>query len=136
MARILCIDYGTKKVGMAVTDPLQIIVSGLDTVSRSDLDHFLESYMDQEDVEKIVIGDPGDENDQTKKLQNEIRNYKGKLEKKYPGIPIEFQDESFSSKDAKAVILASGAKKKKRRNKSLVDKISAVLILQDHLNHR
>lgn len=136
MPRILCIDYGRKKIGLAVTDPLQIIVSGLDTVLRVDLDQFLENYLKEEAVEKIVIGDPGASNERTALLQKEIFNYKNKLSKKYPEILFDYQDESFSSHDAKAVILASGAKRKKRRDKALVDKVSAILILQDHLNHK
>ena len=136
MPRILCIDYGRKKVGLAATDPLQIIVSGLDTVARMNLETFLDGYLKEEEVEKIVLGDPGAHNERTALLQKEIINFKNKLAKKYPKLSFAMHDESFSSQDAKAVILASGAKKKKRRDKALVDKISAVLILQDHLNHK
>lgn len=135
MARIIGIDYGTKKVGLAVTDPLQLIVSGLATVARSDLDAFIDDYMSSEAVEEVVLGIPHHPDGNRAQLADEITNYGKKLTHKYPDVSISFQDESYSSREARQIILKSGARKKKRRDKSLVDKISAVLILQTYLKH-
>ena len=136
MSRIICLDYGRKKIGLAATDPLQIIVSGLDTIPRNQIEEFLKNYLEEEEVEKIVLGDPGRLNEQTATLQNEIVNFSKKLSKLFPAIPVVLHDEKFSSAEAKKIILASGAKKKKRRDKALIDKVSAVLILQDYLDHK
>ena len=129
----MAIDYGTKRVGIAVTDPLQIIANGLDTVPTKDIYDFLEKYINEEDLECIVVGEPldldGNPTDSTPHVVGFIR----KIQKLFPKIEVVTQDERFTSKDAKRIILESGAKKKKRRDKSLVDKISAVLILQEYL---
>lgn len=133
MSRIMAIDYGTKKTGIAVTDPLKIIANGLNTVPTNRLMDFFEEYFFTEVVETIVFGvviradgTPGSNQLRINKLMKEIK-------KKYPQINITTFDESFTSLRAKEIILKSGVKKKKRRDKSLVDKISAVLILQDYM---
>lgn len=136
MPRILAIDYGTKRTGLAVTDPLQIIASGLETVATAELISYLENYLNTEEVETIVIGEPFYPDGNPAQLAGTIRELAGKLQKRFPNVRVALQDERFTSEDAKAIILQSGIKKKKRREKALVDKISAVLILQDFLGHR
>lgn len=135
MPRILSIDYGTKKTGIAVTDPLQIIVNGLDTIQTKHLVQFLVDYTLHEEVEKIIIGYPTHPDGNPAQLASEINKFAEKLEKKFPGIIILLHDERYTSKEAKRIIAKSGLPQKKRRNKALVDKISAVLILQDYLSH-
>ena len=132
MARILGIDFGTKRIGIAVTDPLKIIVSPLATIRADAAIDFLNAYMMAEDVEAIVCGFPGVEN---KDLHAALEMFVERLKSKFAGIPIFFQDEDFTSQKASKVILESGLRKKDRRDKSLVDKISAVLILQGYLGH-
>ena len=135
MGRILGIDYGLKRTGIAATDPLQIIVNGLDTVDTKDLKNYLESYISSEAVDKIVIGLPQHKDGNYTELKEPIDNLANYLINKFPSLIIDFEDESFTSVRAKEVILQSGAKKKKRKDKKLVDKISAVLILQQYLKH-
>lgn len=129
------IDYGTKRVGIAVTDPLQIIATGLTTVATSEIFTFLKNYLQTEEVECMVIGEPKHLDGNPTSLSPKIDTFIKKLNKLFPELRVERQDERFTSKDAKQIILQSGAKKKKRQDKSLVDKISAVLILQDFLEH-
>ena len=137
MARIIGIDYGTKRVGVAVTDSLQIIVNGLDTVPTSEIFDFLKKHMEEEEVECIVVGEPMHKDGNPAQIAHLVVGFIRKLKKLFPEIKVDTQDERFTSRDAKAIILQSGIKKKKRRNdKELVDKISAVLILQDYLGHR
>ena len=133
MARILAIDYGLKRTGIAVTDELQIIASGLTTVSTKDLIPFLQDYIKKEEVELFLIGEP-------KKLDNSpsdsealITPFIQKLEKEFPKIPINRVDERFTSKMAFQTMIDSGLKKKQRKNKALIDEISATLILQSYL---
>lgn len=133
MARILAIDYGSKKTGIAVTDPLHITISGLDTVPTVDLISFLEAYFQEEEVSVIVLGMPHHADGQPAQLAPVIRQLGEKLKKKFPEKTIALQDEAFSSVEAKQVILQSGARKKKRRDKTLVDKVSATLILRDYM---
>ena len=135
MARILSIDYGRKRCGIAATDPLQIIVTAIDTAATHTLFDFLVKYMSEEEVEKIVFGKPTHADGNETFLMDDIRLFIKKLLKKYPEMEIDFQDESFTSFEAKNIIMLSGAKKKKRRDKALIDKISAVIILQKYLNH-
>ena len=132
----MAIDYGTKRVGIAVTDPLQIIATGLTTVATKDLFTFLQQYLSEEAVSCIVVGEPLDLNGQPAEVAPAIKTFKERLVKTFPDLRSESQDERFTSVDAKRIILQSGAKKKKRRDKALVDKISAVLILQDFLEHQ
>jgi putative Holliday junction resolvase len=133
MARIMAIDYGKKRTGLAVTDPLKMIASGLTTVATHDLIPYLKKYMAQEAVEKVIIGDPknldGTATDATALVQECIRV----LKKNFPDLPIIKMDERFTSKMAFQSMLDSGLKKKERRNKALVDEISATIILQEYL---
>lgn len=133
LARILAIDYGTKRTGLAVTDPLQIIANGLDTVATKDLEAYLRQYMDQEEVETIVVGEPFYPDGNPAQIHHLVIGFARRLKKLFPNIAVVTHDESFTSEEAKQIILQSGAGKKKRRDKGLVDKVSAVLILQDYL---
>ena len=135
MSRILAIDYGTKKTGLATTDPLQIIVSGLDTIATAELIPFLKRYTTQEQVSKIIIGYPYHSDGNPGQLAPIIEGLANQLRKQFPSLEIVFHDESLTSKQAKEIILKSGHRKKKRRDKTLVDKVSAILILQDYLKH-
>jgi putative Holliday junction resolvase len=133
LARILSIDYGTKRTGLAVTDPLQLIASGLETVPTASLFDYLADYFQQEEVERIVIGEPLYPDGNPAQIHHLVIGFARKLQKLYPNKQIVLHDERFTSEEAKRAILMSGAKKKKRRDKSLVDKISAVIILQDYM---
>jgi putative Holliday junction resolvase len=135
MARILGIDYGAKRCGIAATDPLQIIVSPISTEATEHILTFLKSYFVQEDVEKVVIGLPTHSDGSFTHLKPNIDNFAAKLKNLYPELEIDFQDESFTSLEAKNIILNSGKKKKARRNKENIDLVSAVLILQRYLKH-
>ena len=132
----MSIDYGMKRVGIAVTDPLQIIANGLDTVPTSEIFDFLKTYTDNEEVSEIVVGMPLHADGNPTGLEPAINDFIRKVNKLFPTIKVVRQDERFTSSDAKRIILQSGARKKKRRDKSLVDKISAVLILQEFLESR
>ena len=133
MARILAIDYGTKRTGLAVTDPLQIIATGLDTVATPELLDYLQRYLAQEEVETFVVGEPLHPDGNPAQLMPEVVGFVRKLRKLFPDVPVVMQDERFTSESAKDVIRQSGAGQKKRRDKALVDKVAAVLILQDYL---
>ncbi len=135
MARIIGIDYGTKRTGIAVTDPLQIIVNGLTTVPTDEIFDFLKDYFEEEEVEKIVVGEPMHADGTPAQIAHLVVGFVRKLKKLYPDKEIVTHDERYTSVAAKAAILQSGAKQKKRRDKALVDKISATLILQDYLGH-
>lgn len=135
MGRILGLDFGLKRCGLSVTDPLQIIVTSLDTVETSKLQSFFEQYFAANQVDKIVIGMPTHKDGNFTHIKPNIDSLVGELNKRYPNILIDFQDESFSSVDAKNIILQSGVKKKKRQDKALVDKVSAIVILQRYLKH-
>lgn len=130
--RILSIDYGKKRTGLAVTDPLQIIANGLATVSTSELFDYLKRYTSQEQVERIVIGRPTQPNGQPSENLVRVEQFVNRWRKAMPEIPIEYYDERFTSVLAHQAILDSGIGKKARReNKGLVDEISATIILQD-----
>ena len=135
VARIMGIDYGTKRIGIAVTDPLQIIVNGLDTVTTKDIYSFLKQYCEEEEVEKIVVGEPFYPDGNPAQIHHLVVGFVRKLKKIYPDKEIVMHDERYTSEAAKEVIRNSGLKQKKRRDKSLVDKVSAVLILQEYLGH-
>lgn len=136
MARILAIDYGSKRSGIAVTDPLQLIASPLETISTASLLDFIQDYLTKEPVETIVIGEPLHADGRPTNIHHLVIGLARKLRKVYPEITVELHDESFTSADAKKIILQSGTKKKKRRDKSLVDKVSAALILSDYLESK
>jgi len=133
LARILAIDYGTKRCGLAVTDPLQIVPGGLDTVPTAELMDYLKRYLEQEAVETIVLGEPFYPDGNPAQIHHLVIGLFRKLKKNFPDQRIELQDERFTSEDAKAVIRQSGARQKKRRDKSLVDKVSATLILSAYM---
>jgi len=133
MARILCIDYGLKRTGIAVTDPLQIIATGLTTVDSKELISFLKKYFQQEQVELIVIGDPKNLDDSDTHATPLVQQIIKKLEKEFPQIPIKKVDERFTSKMAKQAMIDMGMKKKDRRNKRTVDEIAATIMLQEYM---
>lgn len=133
MARIMAIDYGSKRVGIAVTDVLQIIASGLTTVHSKDLIHFLEDYLKKEDVECIVVGEPKTLSNQASESARYIEPFVTHLTRKFPKIKIARYDERFTSTLAHQTMLMSGVNKKKRADKETVDMISATIILQDYL---
>ncbi len=134
MARILALDYGKVRTGIAVTDELQLIASGLSTVETKNLLPFLEDYTKKESVELFVVGLPKQMDNTESESEVLIKGFLNKLKAKFPTIPVERQDERFTSKMAVQSMLDSGMKKKKRRDKALVDEISATLILQAYLN--
>jgi putative Holliday junction resolvase len=134
LARILALDFGKVRTGIAVTDELQLIASGLTTVETKDLLDFLEGYTQQESVERFVVGLPKQMDNTASESEVLIQNFLKKLTAKFPSIPVERQDERFTSKMAFQSMLDSGMKKKKRKDKALVDEISATLILQAYLN--
>ena len=133
MGRILAIDYGTKRTGLAVTDEMQIIASGLTTVDTKELIVFLKNYITSENVEKFVVGLPKQMNNTASESEVYIQKFLQKLTKSIPDIPIERVDERFTSKMAFQTMIDSGLKKKQRQNKALIDEISATLILQSYL---
>lgn len=134
MSRIVAIDYGEKRTGLATTDPLQLIASPLTTVNTNELFDFLEQYLKIEKVETIVIGVPNTLNNQTNPILKKIETFTQKLQQKFPNIALKHVDERFTSKMASQAILKSGAKKIKRQDKSLIDKVSAAIILQSYLD--
>ena len=135
--RILSIDYGKKRTGLAVTDPLQIIAGGVGTVETSVLYEYIEAYIQREQVERIVIGKPMQPNGQPSENMVRVENFYNRWRKAHPEIPIEYYDERFTSVLAHRAMIDGGVKKKTRReNKGLVDEISATIILQDYLQSR
>ena len=135
--RILSIDYGKKRTGLAVTDPLQIIAGGLGTVETSVLYEYIEAYIQREQVERIVIGKRMQPNGQPSENMVRVENFYNRWRKAHPEIPIEYYDERFTSVLAHRAMIDGGVKKKTRReNKGLVDEISATIILQDYLQSR
>jgi len=135
MARIISIDYGEKRSGIACTDPMQIIVSPVAGILTSELMTYLEAYFDREKVDKIVLGMPTYEDDNPTPLVKLILKFISDIKQKYPDISIDTINEGFTTQRAKEVIYMSGIKKQKRKDKHLVDKMSAVIILQEYLGH-
>ena len=136
MARILSIDYGRKRTGLAVTDPLQLIAGGLATVSTHELFDWLKDYVGREPVERIVIGEPRQTNGQPSENYQRVQEFINRWRRAMPAIPIECYDERFTSVLAQQVMIDAGLKKKARQDKALVDEISAVIILQDYMRSR
>lgn len=136
MSRILAIDYGRKRTGIAVTDPMQIIANGLTTVSTHQLMDFLLNYIKQEPVERIIIGHPKQMNNEDSENMKNIIPFMNRLKKLLPDMPVELVDERFTSVLAHQAMLAVGLKKKDRQNKALVDEISATIILQSYLESK
>ena len=133
MARIICIDYGGKRTGIAVTDPLQIIATGLTTVDSKELIPFLKKYFLREEVELIIIGEPKNLDDSDTHATPLVKEAIKKLEKEFPQIPVKTVDERFTSKMAKQAMIDMGMKKKDRQNKRTVDEIAATMMLQEYL---
>ncbi len=136
LGRILAIDYGRKRVGLAVTDPLQIIANSLTTIQTKDIWDFLADYFQKEDVECVVIGYPKQLNNQASDSVRYINPFLGRFQKLYPKMIIKQVDERFTSKIAFQTMIDAGLKKKARQNKELVDTISATIILQSYLEQR
>ncbi|GIM58216.1 Holliday junction resolvase RuvX [Capnocytophaga canimorsus] len=136
MARILALDYGTRRTGIAVTDPLQLIASGLTTVSTPELLDFLKAYLAQESVCKIVIGKPKRLNNEDSETEIYITAFIEQLKKAFPELDLIRVDERFTSKMAFQSLIDGGLKKKQRQNKALIDQVSATLILQSYLEQK
>ena len=136
MARLLAIDYGKKRTGLAVTDELQIIANGLTTVATATLVDFILDYVKREPVERIIVGMPKQMNNEPSENMCRIRPFVGRLRNLLPEIPVEYHDERFTSLLAHQAILASGIGKMARRNKELVDEVSATIILQSYMESR
>ena len=136
VARILSIDYGRKRTGLAVTDPLQLIAGGLATVSTAELFDWLKAYVVREPVERIVIGEPRQTNGEPSENLPRVREFFNRWRKAMPDIPVEFYDERFTSVLAHQAMLDGGLKKKARQNKALVDEISATILLEDYMRSR
>ena len=135
--RILSIDYGKKRTGLAVTDPLQIIANGLATVPTSELYTYIEGYIKKEQVERIVIGKPMQPNGEPSENLARVENFYNRWRKAHPEVPIVYYDERFTSVIAHRAMIDGGVKKKVRKeNKGLVDEISATIILQDYLESK
>lgn len=136
----MAIDYGNKRVGVAVTDPLKIIATGLATVHAKDIIKFLQDYFSKEKVECIVVGDPKQMNNQASSSATSVEKFIKELKKYFPKLLIERMDERFTSQIALQTMIDGGLKKKARQSKALVDEISATLILQSYLekiiNHK
>ena len=136
MARILSIDFGRKRTGLAVTDPLQIIAGGLATVATSELFEWLQAYIAREPVERIVIGEPRQPNGEPSENLARVQQFVNRWRKAVPNIPIEYYDERFTSVLAHQTMIDGGLRKKARQNKGLVDEISATIILEDYMRSR
>ncbi len=136
LARILAIDYGEKRTGIAITDDLQIIASGLTTVDTKKIFSFLTEYLKNENVELFVVGEPKQLNNTESESEQFIKSFILKLSTTFPKIPIKRIDERFTSKMAFQSMIDSGLKKKQRQNKALIDEISATIILQSYLNQK
>ncbi|HTF02667.1 MAG TPA: Holliday junction resolvase RuvX [Bacteroidia bacterium] len=136
MARILAIDYGTKRCGIAVTDPLQMIATGLTTVHSKDIIDWLKKYMEKESVETIVVGDPKNLRGEKTDASEHADGFVTSLKRNFPGMKIARVDERFTSKMATKAILDSGMKKKDRQDKALVDEVSATIMLQSYLEQK
>ena len=136
MARILAIDYGAKRTGIAVTDPLGIIAQPLETVATHTLMEFLRSYTSRESVERIVVGLPKQMDGSPSENFSRIEPFVGRLRKEFPAIPVEYYDERFTSVLAHKAMLDGGLGKMARRDKAMVDRISAAIILQGYMDSK
>jgi putative Holliday junction resolvase len=136
MGKALGIEYGTKRTGIAITDAMQIIASGLTTVATHTLDDFISNLVQKESIECFVVGDPKNLDGTATDSTGHVNGFVKRIKQIYPDIPIHHIDERFTSKIAKQSILASGAKKQVRQNKALVDQVSATIILQNYLDYK
>lgn len=134
MGRILCIDYGAKRTGLAVTDPMKIIASGLTAVDTKELFNFLKKYLRQEEVELILVGEPKNWDESDTHATELVRSFIKRLQKEFPTLNIETVDERYTSKMAVQSMIAMGMKKKDRQNKKNVDEIAATIMLQEYLS--
>ena len=134
--RIMAFDYGTKRIGISVTDPFQIIATGLDTVHPLKIVDFLKAYLQSEQVERFIVGEPKQMDNTPSQSAIHVKGFANLLKKTFPDIPVEMFDERFTSKMASATIAQSGMGKKARQNKALVDNISAVILLQSWMEKR
>lgn len=135
-SRLLAIDYGGKRTGIAITDEMQIIASGLTTVETKQLFPFLQDYLSKEKILKVIVGEPKRLNNEPSEIAPKIDEFVVKFKKKYPTIEVIRMDERFTSKMAFQTMIDSGLKKKQRQNKALVDEIAATILLQDYLNSK
>ena len=136
MSRILAIDFGVKRTGIAVTDELQIIASGLTTVPTDELLSFLENYFNEENVALVVVGEPKRMNNENSAVESSILEFIKKFESQFSNIPLQRIDERFTSKMAFQTMIDGGLKRKQRKDKGLIDKISATIILQSYLYYQ
>ncbi len=136
MGRILAIDYGSKRVGLAVTDPLKIIASALDTIHSKDVLEFLKAYIAREEVEAMVVGMPVNLDGEDTNNTPQVKGFVKGLKKAFPDMPIHLHDERFTSSMAMSAMIASGYSKKDRREKGNIDKISATIILQSFMESK
>ena len=136
MARLLAIDYGKKRTGIAVSDEMQIIAGGLTTVATVDLVDFILDYVKREPVERIVVGLPKQMNNEPSENMRRVEPFVNRLRKLLPDIPVDYHDERFTSVLAQRTIIEAGIKKMARRNKELVDEVSATIILQSYMESR
>jgi len=136
MARILSIDYGLKRTGIAVTDDFQIIASGLTTIPSTDIIPFLKTYFSKENVETVLIGEPKQMNGLPSESSEIIEKFITQFHTEFPNMKMERVDERFTSKMAFQTMIDSGLKKKQRQNKALIDEIAATILLQDYLNYK
>ena len=136
MARILSIDYGQKRTGIAVTDDFQIIASGLTTIPSAELLSFLKTYFSKENVETVIIGEPKQMNGLPSESTEIIEKFIVQFHAEFPTMKMERVDERFTSKMAFQTMIDSGLKKKQRQNKGLIDEIAATILLQDYLNYK
>ena len=136
MARILSIDFGQKRTGIAVTDDFQIIASGLTTIPSTDIIPFLKTYLSKENVETVIIGEPKQMNGLPSESSEIIEKFIAQFHTEFPNMKIERVDERFTSKMAFQTMIDSGLKKKQRQNKGLIDEIAATILLQDYLNYK
>lgn len=130
----MALDYGKKRTGIAVTDPLQLIASGLETVATEDILAFLERYLQEESLDCLVVGEPRQMDYSPSEVETDIQSFLSRLKERFPDLPVTRQDERFTSRMAVQAMIAGGMKKKKRQDKAAVDKISATLILQAYLS--
>lgn len=133
MSRIIAFDYGTKRIGIAVTDPLQLIATGLETVHPKDIVDYLKKYLEAEQAERFIVGEPKQLDGSPSQSAQHVKGFITTLKKNFPDIPVETIDERFTSKMAAAAIAQSGLKKSDRQKKELLDTVSAVIILQSYL---
>ncbi len=136
MGRLLAIDFGRKRVGIAVTDPLQIIANGLTTVASGEVYQFLTEYLTKETVDKFIVGLPKTMQNEESESMKYIKPFVSGLRKRFPTIPVEMYDERFTSVIAHRTMLEGGLKKKDRQNKALVDEVSATIILQSYMDSK